>query len=399
MHAELVFDGEYLNIPAAMGVPNETQMQGQVLEQLGELACRVCYDSLGTNPKTGKPNGRPSEQLHKHILEVINLSVYEHIWLTIRFQNKAERPSILPLLLGVVTNRRGMRVDIDPPNGIDFTINLRAILEWDFYTEEANRGLQMDVHSSCLANEVGDLLNQYGNTICPMIVKRKPMIPFHWLNECTSEVLPYHQLSMKQTPITMYLEGSRGFSHEMVRHRFGMSQRSTRYVDESESDYIEHPLITKYILDESLNSDAEINADRASLLAFSHESKAADRLSYKATVVALENYLTKQGLDKTSARKQARGAARGYLGNALSTALIYTATAYEWRWIIGNRLHPAADAEIREIAYGMLRECQKSQYGRFFEDLETKPSPDGIGHILSEILPESQRRSNIILGK
>jgi thymidylate synthase ThyX len=48
-------------------------------------------------------------------------------------------------------------------------------------------------------------------------------------------------------------------------------------------------------------------------------------------------------------RKQARGAARGFLGNALSTELIFSASVAQWRRMIAQRDNEAADAEIRDL--------------------------------------------------
>lgn len=60
--AKLVYDGGEVLIPEEMDKPSDGQMIGTQYEQLSELACRVCYDSLG--------RGRSSQDLHKHILEV-----------------------------------------------------------------------------------------------------------------------------------------------------------------------------------------------------------------------------------------------------------------------------------------------------------------------------------------
>jgi thymidylate synthase ThyX len=53
--------------------------------------------------------------------------------------------------------------------------------------------------------------------------------------------------------------------------------------------------------------------------------------------------------DKTAARKQARGAARGYLGNALASDMLFTTSVTGWKWILSQRKNKLADAEIREV--------------------------------------------------
>jgi thymidylate synthase ThyX len=93
----------------------------------------------------------------------------------------------------------------------------------------------------------------------------------------------------------------------------------------------------------------------------------------------LQDYLTTKGADKHTARKQARGAARGYLGNALSTEIIFSASVAQWRRILAQRCHPAADAEIRVLAARILPVLQASRYGEDFADLTLVETPDVIG--------------------
>ncbi len=88
---------------------------------------------------------------------------------------------------------------------------------------------------------------------------------------------------------------SRGLTHELVRHRHSnFSQRSTRYVDESESDWALHPLITKY--QHKLNKEAIV--DTIELC----------KRTYKEVASDLEKLLIDDGIEKVTARKQARGA-------------------------------------------------------------------------------------------
>jgi thymidylate synthase ThyX len=113
------------------------------------------------------------------------------------------------------------------------------------------------------------------------------------------------------------------------------------------------------------------------------ESIAADRRTYDTTVSALQSYLISKGLDKITARKQARGAARGYLGNALASEMLFSAPVSGWRWIISQRASRLADAEIRTIYCQVLNELKRSRYGYYFDDYDLVDSPDGMGQILS----------------
>jgi thymidylate synthase ThyX len=156
-----------------------------------------------------------------------------------------------------------------------------------------------------------------------------------------------------------------------------MSQRSTRYVDEDGSSYIIHPLVARFLEDDS--ADRQLRHDLRDQM---NASVMGDRITYKQLVAALQSYLTSQGVDKQTSRKQARGASRGYLGNALASEMIYSAPVSGWKWIMKNRLHPAADAEMRGVMVPALRALKSSLYGDRFVTFNTTPSSDGLGEIL-----------------
>src|SRR5690606_24684162 len=95
--------------------------------------------------------------------------------------------------------------------------------------------------------------------------------------------------------------------------------------------------------------------------------------------------LISRGVDKATARKQARGAARGYLGNALQTEMIFSASVAQWDRMIEQRANVAADAEIREVFVKVVREIQQwPKIDTWFPEYEISPSPDGIGEIVTK---------------
>jgi thymidylate synthase ThyX len=114
----------------------------------------------------------------------------------------------------------------------------------------------------------------------------------------------------------------------------------------------------------------------------------AARGAYDAVVDHLEGWLAdtiiKEGTPhrKRAARKQARGAARGFLGNALETRMVFSAPVWAWRHIVKMRAADAADAEIRLVMADALRELQQSRYAPQFADLVLGPASDGIGRSL-----------------
>jgi thymidylate synthase ThyX len=358
MQAKLVYDGgDQLYIPESMGQPKPNQLQGTILEQLGELACRICYDSLGV--------GRSSEELHKHILEVINLSVYEHCWFTLNIKDTISTDFPRALL-----NRKGVWFDVKD-NVNQVTINFRAVLEWDKYTKGYN-------DTPFASKALGRILWTTARSLAPQIFHDRDIWGYAYddlIKRCEITT----ELDENQAMITMYLSGSRGFSHEQVRHRFNISQRSTRYCDESESPWIEHPLITKF-----LNDKRQSGTEQMALESLINHAIDSGRDAYERCVEFLEAYLKEQGLGKTDARKQARGSGRGYLGNALETEMFFTAPVSAWRDIIlPQRASKFADAEIRMIYNDVLPELKRSRYGHFFNDLELIDSPDGIGKVLA----------------
>ncbi len=153
---------------------------------------------------------------------------------------------------------------------------------------------------------------------------------------------------------------SRSFTHELIRHRhFSYSQLSQRYVDESDSDYVEPDVIA---------------ADPA-LHAVWVESVNAARAAYDRLVAGLEAKFTDVP-EKTLRRKMARQAARSVLPNATETKIFVTANARALRHFIELRGSEHAEVEIRKVAVQVLKIMQKEAPG-MFSDYTLVPLPDG----------------------
>lgn len=154
---------------------------------------------------------------------------------------------------------------------------------------------------------------------------------------------------------------SRSLTHELVRHRAGWaySQLSQRYVNESESPYVEPAVIAE---DPALHATwtAAVNVARA----------AYDRL-----VEGLERRYANEP-DATLRRKLARQAARSVLPNATETRIFVTANARALRHFIEMRGAAAADVEIRAVALQLLR-LMRREAPSLFADYEVEPLPDG----------------------
>lgn len=316
------------------------------------VLCGNCYDSLGS--------GRDSAAYHQHILDVKNLSVLEHCNFTVRFPyaSAAFGPAFL--------NRPGCYVRRLPDGiGWQVTLNLRAVLEWHRWNDPDVQG-----HHDGL-NKIGQTIRHWANQLAPAYVPADTLATF-------AEVA-VNGTGPNEEWITLYLAGSRGFSHELVRHGdfTAISQRSTRYVDESDAEPVMHPLIGQFLGDTAIPF-----ARRVALRVELDSSWEQAGEVYAKLVNDLSAYLAERGADRLAARKQARGAARGYLGNALPTALIFSASVSQWLWMLDQRGSAGADAEIREIFCRALPELQRSRYGAAFNHLVLAPAPDGIGRVV-----------------
>ncbi len=154
---------------------------------------------------------------------------------------------------------------------------------------------------------------------------------------------------------------SRSFTHELVRHRagFGYSQLSQRYVDESDTDFVEPPVIAANPALHALWTDAIAKAQAAYV-------QLVDGLAEAYADVP----------DRTLRRKMARQAARSVLPNATETKIFITANARALRHFIELRCNEHAETEIRVVAEQILRILQ-AEAPNLFGDYELVDLPDG----------------------
>lgn len=341
------YDGEVF----CVSVPNRilvTRRDGKV------ALCGNCYDSMGA--------GRSSEAYRKHLLDVGHGSVLEHASVTLRASIQPY-PTECLAFAQLLANRPGVywRSCPDGDNGVYLTINARAAREFlksgfDCSLYDRQAVLVCDAATrilEALKEEFIGLLGHRPRGIYLEVFSEKPHV--------VSPEAP------EEKWITLYLEGSRIMSHELVRHRHqtAMSQRSGRYCDESESEWVLHPALTT---DDAWKEDYDRAARR-----------------YGDCVRAVQPRMEALGISKTDARKQARSAARGILGNAMQTALIFSASVAQWRHMLRMRAANAADAEIRNLfSQAILPVLKASRYGQDFADLETAPASDGLGLCLKD---------------
>jgi len=153
---------------------------------------------------------------------------------------------------------------------------------------------------------------------------------------------------------------SRSFTHELIRHRhFSYSQLSQRYVDESESPFIEPDVIA---------ADPQLHDTWC-------EAVNAARAAYDRLAAGLEQRFAAMP-DKTLRRKLARQAARSVLPNATETKIFITGNARALRHFIELRGSEHADVEIRKVAVAML-EILRKESPSLFSDYTLEPLTDG----------------------
>ncbi len=345
----LVWDSKRLTVPRRMGQANSDQLAGSDLDNLVELAGRVCYDSLGSK------RSRPSSAYHGHIIEVGHGSVWEHANLT--FRTDPLDPTTRGQIALACANRPGLflRASQEPASGsVRLTANLRTIREWfDWPTP------------SKVATDLGSQLQTLAMERAPLVCQglQPPKVPH----------AVHLQLAPPETDEEIWLSlhianVSRGFSHELVRHGdwTAISQRSTRFVNEAKSPWCWHPLQQKFLYDEPELTDQVERVQESA------------RLAYEEVVSRIQRGLEADGVGSFTARKQARGAARGLLGNALETQLIFSANLAQWKRMLRMRASAAADAEIRLVFNEVFRLLSET-FGRRMAGLATRPCPDGIG--------------------
>lgn len=373
----LVYDysDKGVQLPPGTRTPRPDQFQGTELEKLVETAGRECYASFG------KKKSRNSPDYHAHIREVNHGSVNEHPHITLQFEAPTGADDCYVLLAlanrpGVWLETRGLRGD---PLTYRVTINLRAANEWHFWTLRS-LGQHRNSFVEDAALRIGLMIQYQLHQLAPMVVPFSFSGAERWFEEWVLKskdkkwfARPVPPESENEKHVTLWLSCSRAVSLEQARHRFQISQRSTRFCDESESPYVLHPLIKKAM---------EVEAQP--ILDIIQSGRTAANQVYTELCTVLQEWVAANNphLDKTSALKQARGAARGYLGNALSTSTIFTASVAEWKGMIEQRAHDAADAEIRamyaDTQASVLAVLKESQYGDAFQGYTVVAATDGL---------------------
>jgi thymidylate synthase (FAD) len=164
----------------------------------------------------------------------------------------------------------------------------------------------------------------------------------------------------------LFADVSRSLTHELVRHRhFSYSQRSQRYVDESDA-----PVVVPFDLRddytawqnaEGMRNDPDLARPvwNDALFRFHHWAMQVEESlgTYRLLVKEMEAKLKDNPdlTDQTQLRKRIRQTSRSILPACVATQICVTGNARAWRGFLDQRATIHAEPEIRQLA-GLVHE-------------------------------------------
>ncbi len=159
-----------------------------------------------------------------------------------------------------------------------------------------------------------------------------------------------HESPLEHISFTFGIEGvSRSLTHQLVRHRIGASysQKSQRYVEEKDFEYIIPPEIEK-----------RPGAREKYLEAMEKSGRYYEEITEELYADYIKLYMEKGESEKSAkkmAKKKAIEDARFVLPNACETKIIVTMNARALLHFLNHRCCNRAQWEIQELAIEMLR--------------------------------------------
>jgi thymidylate synthase (FAD) len=183
-----------------------------------------------------------------------------------------------------------------------------------------------------------------------------------------------HGSVLEHAVFTIIITGiSRSLSHEIVRHRVGLSpsQLSQRFVDSSDVAFVVPPL---YLA---------LPADHAACREWEDACFCALE-TYRTLIEIAEILPAWKGIeDKTARRKAAREAARSVLPNCTETKICLTGNARAFRHMLELRGSRFADQEFRRLAFALLN-VLRGAAPHIFADYHIETTADGIQEIVTD---------------
>lgn len=204
-----------------------------------------------------------------------------------------------------------------------------------------------------------DTLAEFAGRNCYQSFGRPNPKTANWRDYLEHIIEVGHESVLEHGSASFYVEASRSVLTELTRHRhLSFSVLSQRYVDPRGLDRQFHVPPVVWDLPDGLRHDAlHFIAD-----AWEHSEGFYDRL---VTIFG------KAGLP----RKRAREAARSVLPNMTNSPMVVSGNHRAWRYVLKQRWHVAADAEIRELA-GMLLKVLRAIAPGTYQDIPDEPFGD-----------------------
>lgn len=159
----------------------------------------------------------------------------------------------------------------------------------------------------------------------------------------------------------VFLDVSRVFTHELVRHRAGVaiSQESLRYVRPKE---LRMTMVPGSELSRMKNLD-ELS------LALESNYKMYEKLA-DATI---------QDEMKFDEKKAWTSALRRMLPDGIATTIVWSANHRTLRWVLEMRTNPGAEVEMRYV-FDKVGDILVRDFPFIYQDFTKKPHADGVGH-------------------
>ncbi|MBW7856838.1 MAG: FAD-dependent thymidylate synthase [Leptonema sp. (in: Bacteria)] len=299
--------------PTFIEAYRRNQFSGNDYENMLEYAGRICYDSFG------KEKSRPSVEYLQHIVESRHTSVLGHGLIHIKWPSE---------------------------NYVkEFVWNYRSEPGWYIYEQVLSVNLRfVERNLSSLYQNYPEIVKLFADRY-PNIIETKEVAAKTELNEAATG---------QHSWLNFEVGCSRSCSHELIRHSFqsSISQRSTRYVNESEFKPILHPIV------ETLDTETctKINDITENI-----RRQIVD--GYTTVISLVKDGLSIQG-SATNLTKTARGAAARLLPHGLPTKIVYSVSIRELKEIIQQRVVEGgvADLEIYRVALQMKRIAQDHKF-------------------------------------
>ncbi len=167
---------------------------------------------------------------------------------------------------------------------------------------------------------------------------------------------------------------SRSVTHELVRHRAGMSfsQQSQRYISGRMVRFVERP---EYAIDKQMHTQFLQRIERA----------ANEYATITERILGMQQDGTQllSADARTDLRKKVQQTARSVLPNETEAPIVVTGNARAWRHVISMRANAHAETEIRELAVRIFL-CLYQTDPVLFSDYTLEKLPDGTFTVKAE---------------